>query len=455
MSRRTLRSAARRTRSLALVWLLWLAVPAWGAVPGQINFQGLLLDSGGQPVNGAVSLMFTLYDAETGGTALWTESHTGVPVLDGVYDVALGSSTPIAAEVLAAGSVWVEIKVGAETLTPRKQVLSVPYALRAQTAEIAETAKSADGVALPPTPPLIGFLKLEGVEGSSTTANHLGWIPLRGLSWGMSTSGSFHEGGGGGIGPLSLQNLVLTIDDASVIPQLYSLLCTGQHLVEAMVDISPPGGPVDDVLHQISLANVLINSFEYSTAPKVGEPHLAILALTAEEWTFGPTGGSAVLQFGLEFLGGSGSCNLDFNNPIIHPGDSSRDFSTEKVAVLVSQLSPPVITNSGGFEPGGGSSGQTTLQDLTITLNYDGPCFVALLVNQDPFTELRFEVWTAANGNLPETKIALSPAIIRAVNLRSVGDRLEQTVFFDGDKITWQHLDGTVFSWEQSTETGG
>ena len=117
-----------------------LLVPASGiaSTPGLINFQGLLLDSGGQPVNGDVDLVFTLYSALTTGSPLWSESHDDVAVQDGVYDVALGSTTPITPAVLETGSVYLEIAVDGETLTPRQRLLAVPYAIRSQTSESAE-----------------------------------------------------------------------------------------------------------------------------------------------------------------------------------------------------------------------------------------------------------------------------------------------------------------------------
>ncbi len=37
-----------------------LSASSVASVPGQVDFQGLLLDSSGQPVNGAVNLTFTL-----------------------------------------------------------------------------------------------------------------------------------------------------------------------------------------------------------------------------------------------------------------------------------------------------------------------------------------------------------------------------------------------------------
>ena len=120
-----------------------LIAPASAVVPGEISYQGLLLDSGGMPVTGPVDLDFALFDVASGGTALWTESHDAVDVLDGVYDVTLGSSTPITPALIGGGALWLEVTVDTETLAPRQRLLAVPYAVRA---DVAESAENVGGV---------------------------------------------------------------------------------------------------------------------------------------------------------------------------------------------------------------------------------------------------------------------------------------------------------------------
>lgn len=133
-----MKALTTRGAALALTLTLALATAAQAVVPGQVDFQGLLLDDAGQPLNGAVTLVFTLYDAPTGGTAQWTESHAAVQVVDGVYDVTLGSQVPLTPALLATANLHLEIQVDGETLSPRRALLAVPYAVRADTAENAE-----------------------------------------------------------------------------------------------------------------------------------------------------------------------------------------------------------------------------------------------------------------------------------------------------------------------------
>lgn len=118
--------------------------PTHADVPGEVNYQGLLLDDLGAPVSGTSDFDFRIFDVSTGGSALWTESHTAVPVVDGIYSVALGSITPIPPSLLSGGSLHLEIAVDAETLSPRQRLLAVPYALRAEVAETTSTVGAID-----------------------------------------------------------------------------------------------------------------------------------------------------------------------------------------------------------------------------------------------------------------------------------------------------------------------
>jgi hypothetical protein len=125
----------RWLRVATLVLAVCLAPAALALVPGEINYQGLLLDSGGSPITGPTDLDFELFELATGGSSVWSESHGDVDVLDGVYDLILGSSTPITPALVAGGALWLEITVEGETLTPRQRIVAVPYALRASEAD--------------------------------------------------------------------------------------------------------------------------------------------------------------------------------------------------------------------------------------------------------------------------------------------------------------------------------
>ncbi len=97
-------------------------------IPNHIPFQGRLADSSGNPVNGNVQITFGLYDVETGGTYLWSETQT-VSISDGLFSVNLGSFTPLDETYFSGSDRWIGISVGSDSeMTPRTKLSSVPYA---------------------------------------------------------------------------------------------------------------------------------------------------------------------------------------------------------------------------------------------------------------------------------------------------------------------------------------
>lgn len=98
----------------------------------KINYQGKLTNAAGQLIDGTYSMTFKLYAAASGGTALWTETHTSnVVVTNGLFNVMLGSTTSLTSVFQANDALYLEIAIGTETLAPRQEMASVGYALRA------------------------------------------------------------------------------------------------------------------------------------------------------------------------------------------------------------------------------------------------------------------------------------------------------------------------------------
>jgi hypothetical protein len=72
-----------------------ITLSAYGAVPQEINYQGYLTDAVGNPVDDMVDMTFNIYNVDTGGTALWTETQLDVEVVNGVYHVQIGAVVPL------------------------------------------------------------------------------------------------------------------------------------------------------------------------------------------------------------------------------------------------------------------------------------------------------------------------------------------------------------------------
>jgi hypothetical protein len=98
-----------------------------------MNFQGELTDPGtGDPVaDGSYSIRFSIWTLDVGGTEQWNETQN-VQVTGGLFNVLLGSVTPVTAGVFAESPRYLEVKVGTDpAMTPRQQFVTAPYAFHA------------------------------------------------------------------------------------------------------------------------------------------------------------------------------------------------------------------------------------------------------------------------------------------------------------------------------------
>ena len=137
-----------RTLVLAAALLMALAIgasTAQAAVPREINYQGFLTDPGGTPINAPVNLVFKLYMAPGAGLEIYSETQNSVPVTNGVFNVLIGSVTPIPGSVLFDQPYYLGVKVGADAeMTPRQLVAASAYALRSATTDAVGSTTAAN-----------------------------------------------------------------------------------------------------------------------------------------------------------------------------------------------------------------------------------------------------------------------------------------------------------------------
>ena len=129
-----------RTRPI-IVALFIFSIPIDAEVPQLMNYQGRLVDSLGNPLDTVANLEFGIYNSGASITPAWSETHTGVTVTDGLFNVLLGSVTPIPAEIFN-GSIrqlataFEGGLMGAERIA----ITSVAYAIRSVHSDTAEYA---------------------------------------------------------------------------------------------------------------------------------------------------------------------------------------------------------------------------------------------------------------------------------------------------------------------------
>ncbi|MBP9855823.1 MAG: tail fiber domain-containing protein [Candidatus Pacebacteria bacterium] len=177
----------KRALGLAVI-LLFTLLPLLNveAAPNyQINYQGKLHDSAGDPVtNGDYDIVFNLYTASSGGSPIWTESHTGandVTTADGLFSVMLGSITSIAS-VNFNQTLYLGVTVEADSeMTPRKVLGTVPSAFEA---DKLDGLTSADFISTSTTalPNVWSASGLGSVGSSTATTTFLGNLAAAGSS---------------------------------------------------------------------------------------------------------------------------------------------------------------------------------------------------------------------------------------------------------------------------------
>ncbi|MBI5794145.1 hypothetical protein HZA87_03610 [Candidatus Uhrbacteria bacterium] len=187
--------AKRRTSSFILILITFLtlmgfAFSSHAAAPTNIiTYQGRLLNANSVPVSDAsLSMKFFFYTALTGGTCVWSNSSATcdsntpasttartVTLTSGLFTQNLGDTTDSFAAIADSyfadnSTLFLEVIVGSETLSPRRRLTAAPYALNAQTLDgidsgsfLRDTGDSATG-----TYSFAGAVSLDGATTFTT-----------------------------------------------------------------------------------------------------------------------------------------------------------------------------------------------------------------------------------------------------------------------------------------------
>ncbi len=115
------------------------------------------------------------------------------------------------------------------------------------------------------------FLSLEGIKGESVDSVHKETIDLLAWSWGMSQSGTTHQGAGGGAGKANFQDISFTkyVDKSS--PDLMYACASGKHIAKAKLTVRKAGEkPLEYMVFE--LEDIIVSSV--STGGSGGEERL-------------------------------------------------------------------------------------------------------------------------------------------------------------------------------------
>jgi hypothetical protein len=131
--------------------------------PSVISYQGKILQNG-VSASTSLTMTFELFNTSTGGSALYTYTEAIVPS-SGLFSVLIGDSliNPLDPEIFKNNNeLYLQVTVGIETLSPRKRIVTVPYAFN---------AKYLDGYGVSLTPTNTNYIPVADSDGGFTFGN--------------------------------------------------------------------------------------------------------------------------------------------------------------------------------------------------------------------------------------------------------------------------------------------
>ncbi|MCO4763413.1 MAG: hypothetical protein KC502_17990 [Myxococcales bacterium] len=122
---------------LVVVASLLAASQALAAAPNTSLLEGMMTSSGGgAAADGTYDVTFTLWGAQSGGTAVWSEGPVKVAVKGGQFSYGLGTTKALDMKKVAAlSSQWIGMKIGSDPALPRQRVHGALFALYAKSAD--------------------------------------------------------------------------------------------------------------------------------------------------------------------------------------------------------------------------------------------------------------------------------------------------------------------------------
>ena len=151
-------------------------------------------------------------------------------------------------------------------------------------------------------------INVDGIKGESKLDKHEEEIDVLAYTFGMTQTGTFHGGGGGGTGKVNIQDLNLTkfVDKAT--PELMLACSNGKHIPKAVLTVRKAGETPLDYL-TITMEDLLVASVSSGAEHKDDErqkEHVALnftrikIEYQEQDKSGGPKGGKATYAWDIE-----------------------------------------------------------------------------------------------------------------------------------------------------------
>jgi type VI secretion system secreted protein Hcp len=109
------------------------------------------------------------------------------------------------------------------------------------------------------------YVKIGGITGEATDAQHIGWINVESITGGVANAGAMAYGGGGGSGKSQWQDLTCQCKFEKSYPTLMQMCASGQHVPTVQISACKAGGTQQEFMH-ITMTDVIITSVNMAGA---------------------------------------------------------------------------------------------------------------------------------------------------------------------------------------------
>lgn len=109
------------------------------------------------------------------------------------------------------------------------------------------------------------YCKIDGIEGESLDAKHMGWLHVESIAGGVANAGAFAYGGGGGSGKAQWQDITIRGKFDKAFATMMQKCATGEHISRVEISACKAGGEQQEFLN-IRMEDVLISSLNLSGA---------------------------------------------------------------------------------------------------------------------------------------------------------------------------------------------
>ncbi len=141
------------------------------------------------------------------------------------------------------------------------------------------------------------FLKIEGIDGESTEAEHQNWIDVVSFSWGVSQPSTVLQGSGGATERATATDFAIgkKIDKAS--PKLFAACVQGTHIGSAIIQfVRRDQGLARSEFIEYKLSDVIVSSLQPAgnSQGDILPTEALSLNFVKIEWSYQPVAGDLV-----------------------------------------------------------------------------------------------------------------------------------------------------------------